>query len=394
VFDFNKFVLNEDYSKDTLLNKYIAIAEQQNDKRWLSKLRSIKERMRIDPEYRSSVNEEIIANGKSLDTEDDKNDTANYTDDDQDGANDNIDNQNTPAPTGTEHIDGGEDSQDDTTPNYTTDNPDANEVVGTDGAPSNPDDTTTGEEGDDDLTPNYGDDNLDDGNDNTTNAGTPGDNGAGDDNTGGNLDSGLDNNDDPNTDGGTGGGDDDLTPNYGDDNPGGDDGTVDGGGTDGDDGTGSDPNVDGGTGEGDDDSTPNYGDERDGDDGTGTGDDVQGGGEGDDEIKQMETELFSNMSPEQIEIKQTELKTQFVSLYANIEKCIDRLSKVNRVEDNIRPIEFVTRKLLELKDLVRDSLIQSYDTRSYVENQIILQRHMAIFSTLTNILEELGKNKK
>jgi hypothetical protein len=388
VFDFNKFVLNEDYSKDTLLNKYIAIAEQQNDKRWLIKLHSIKERMRIDPEYRSSVNEEIIANGKSLDTEDDKKDTANYTDDNQDDANDNIDSQNTPAPTGTEPTDGGEDNQDDTTPNYTTDNPDADDVD--DNATPNPDDNSAGGEDEDDITPNYGDDNPGGDDGATVDTGNPEDNAIGDDNNPeGNLDSGLDNNDDPNA-GGTGE-EDDATPNYGDDNPGGDDGatdTVDGTGG------GDDTNLDGGTGE-DDDSTPNYGDEQDGEgDGTGTGDDTQGGGEGDDEIKQMETELFSNMSPEQIEIKQTELKTQFVSLYVNIEKCIDRLSKVNRVEDNIRPIEFVTRKLLELKDLVRDSLIQSYDTRSYVENQIILQRHMAIFSTLTNILEELGKNKK
>ena len=111
----------------------------------------------------------------------------------------------------------------------------------------------------------------------------------------------------------------------------------------------------------------------------------------DDEIKQLETDLFSDLSPAQIALKQTELKTQFITLYGNIDMAIDRLSKVNRIEANIRPLEFVAQKLLELKDLVRDSLVDSYDTRSYVENMIILQRQMAIFSTLTNILDELGK---
>ena len=99
------------------------------------------------------------------------------------------------------------------------------------------------------------------------------------------------------------------------------------------------------------------------------------------------------MTPAQIAIKQTELKTQFITLYGNIEKTIDRLAKVNRVEDNIKPLEFVTLKLMQLKDLVRDSLIESYDTRSYVENQIMLQRLMAIFATLMNIVEELAKGK-
>ena len=36
-------------------------------------------------------------------------------------------------------------------------------------------------------------------------------------------------------------------------------------------------------------------------------------------------------------------------------------------------------------------MIDQFDTKSYVENQINLQRNMAIYLTLTKILEELNK---
>jgi len=329
------------------------------------------------------LNEEIIANGKSLDDDDDKKNATDYTADKPDPEDTKpADDVETP-PAAVDTVDN------DPAPNYTDDNPDPEDTEPTATAS---DDNTPPDDGDD--TPDYTADKPDDTDDVPDDGATP------EDTT---PDTGTD---DTSTE------DDDATPDYTADAPEANDDTdttadtapaaadTNNGATDGAD-TGDDADAAGDGAEDDDGSSPDYtSDSPEDDDATGDGtdatdgDDASAGSMTDDEIKQLETDLFSDMSPEQIAIKQTDLKTQFVTLYGNVEKVIDRLSKVNRIEDNIRPIEFVTRKLLELKDLVRDSLIQSYDTRSYVENQIILQRHMAIFATLTNIMEELGKNKK
>ena len=112
-----------------------------------------------------------------------------------------------------------------------------------------------------------------------------------------------------------------------------------------------------------------------------------------DEIKQLEDELFASLSPEQVEMKKTELKSQFVKLYDTIDKTIERLSKSDRKSSDISALNFVTKKLFDLKELLKTSLVDNFDSKSYVENQIILQRHMAIFVALTNIIEEIGKKK-
>ena len=112
-----------------------------------------------------------------------------------------------------------------------------------------------------------------------------------------------------------------------------------------------------------------------------------------DEIKQLEDELFQNLTPEQVEVKKVELKEQYVKLYEDIDKVIDKLSKVERQEDYIRPINFVVKKLMEMRELLKDALTINFKSKSYMENQILLMRFMSNYTTLTKIIEELNKSK-
>ena len=120
----------------------------------------------------------------------------------------------------------------------------------------------------------------------------------------------------------------------------------------------------------------------------GTGPDMQ-----QDEIKELEDSLFQHLKPDQIKSAKINLKGQFVDLYETIDKTIERLDKIDRTSSDISTINFVVKKLFEIRTLLKEALIKNFDNKSYVENQIILQRHMAIFSALTNILGELGKTK-
>ena len=109
----------------------------------------------------------------------------------------------------------------------------------------------------------------------------------------------------------------------------------------------------------------------------------------DDELKQAEVDLFSKLTPAQIQVKNTELKSQFVKTYISIANAIERLSKVDRKEYSIKPLNFVIKKMIELKDLTKEALVINFSNKSYVENQIVLQRIMAVYLNFINIIEEL-----
>ena len=109
----------------------------------------------------------------------------------------------------------------------------------------------------------------------------------------------------------------------------------------------------------------------------------------DDELKQAEVDLFSKLTPAQIQVKNTELKSQFVKTYISITNAIERLSKVDRKEYTIKPLNFVIKKMIELKDLTKEALVINFSNKSYVENQIVLQRIMAVYLNFINIIEEL-----
>lgn len=166
--------------------------------------------------------------------------------------------------------------------------------------------------------------------------------------------------------------------------------------------TGTDaPTGDTGGGEND---APDYtedspeGDGDTGDEGKETGDDtndaeVSNAGE-DDEIDQLQKDVFADMTPAQIAIKDKEQKTQFITLFSDIASALERLNLVGRNSTNMRTIEFVTRKFIELKDNVKDYLVYTYDNESYTKNTFNLNRFIAIYASLIELIENMVEEKK
>lgn len=184
------------------------------------------------------------------------------------------------------------------------------------------------------------------------------------------------------------GGDEGDTPDFTADDGGGE---GDAGGADGEDTdfTADDAGEDGGDNP-DAGAADQNGDAAQGDDGASA---VPGGSAIDDEIKQAQQDVFSNLGPDQIAIKNKELKEQFITLYTDINEVIDRITVINRKSDNIAVIEFVTKKFIELRDLVKDDLLFTFDGKSYVQNQIDIHKFLSIYEALTRIIESLGKQK-
>ena len=197
----------------------------------------------------------------------------------------------------------------------------------------------------------------------------------------------------------------DDAPDYTQDSPEGDGNneTPDAGGGEGEDDApdytqdspegGNEENPEAGNGEGGEDNAPDYTqDSPEGEDGTNDSE-VSDAGE-DDEIDQLQKDVFADMTPAQIAIKDKEQKTQFITLFSDIASALERLNLVGRSSANMRTIEFVTRKFIELKDNVKDYLVYTYDNESYTKNTYNLNRFIAIYASLIELIENMVEEKK
>ena len=108
-----------------------------------------------------------------------------------------------------------------------------------------------------------------------------------------------------------------------------------------------------------------------------------------DELHQMEQEIFADISTDQMNIKVTELKKQFKKLNSVITSSIDKIDRVSRTTYDDSMIEFAVRKLMELKEYSKDYLLKTFNTKTYIENQVELQRIIITFNLITNLFSEI-----
>ena len=189
-----------------------------------------------------------------------------------------------------------------------------------------------------------------------------------------------------------GSGDDDDVGAGEDDNFMDDDGGDDTGETGGDDMGTDDDDV----GAGEDDNFMDDGGDDTGSDDTGSDDTSDDSGEGDSEngeedydLDKIEDELFSSLTPEQIAIKNHELKNQFIELYSLIGTTLVRINDIPKSNDNVNILKFITEKLLELREMIDYNITTAYPTRTYIENNIIYQQCIATVNTIADILDNI-----
>lgn len=109
------------------------------------------------------------------------------------------------------------------------------------------------------------------------------------------------------------------------------------------------------------------------------------------ELKTQEEEILG-LSPEELNVKHTELKSLFLKLYDSTNTIIDRIGNISINNKNSSVINFISRNLADLRTMVVDYLDEVYSTKSYTENSITYNRFVAVLHGINKMLEELGKN--
>lgn len=153
-------------------------------------------------------------------------------------------------------------------------------------------------------------------------------------------------------------------------------------------GGGSDPTAGGGDmgGEGDD---PSAEGDPSQEDPNAPPDDMAGGdmgGQPADEKETAEQELFKDLKPEQLEIKKKELRERFQDLYQITADTVEKLNKVTKTSYDANMIDLSLRQLLNLKDLIHQSITKVFTTRTYVENKIELEKFATLFNSITTTI--------
>lgn len=112
---------------------------------------------------------------------------------------------------------------------------------------------------------------------------------------------------------------------------------------------------------------------------------------GDDEIKELQDDLFDSLTDEQIAIKDKELKNNFIDLYDTIEVTCNRVNDISKSTTMIKPLEFIAEKLNDLSDQVHDYLSYTYKTKTYPENMIMFNMFMHSLSTVNDMLSSIDR---
>lgn len=111
-----------------------------------------------------------------------------------------------------------------------------------------------------------------------------------------------------------------------------------------------------------------------------------------DDIKRQEEEMYSDMSPEQLDIMHRELKSRFIDIYNICTNTIERLSAVHVSEDNISTLEYISRTLSTTKDMIVDYIDNIYKSKSYIENNVNYNKYLVIINAVNKMLENIDND--
>lgn len=113
--------------------------------------------------------------------------------------------------------------------------------------------------------------------------------------------------------------------------------------------------------------------------------------EEEDELEQLERELFKNLKQEEISIRDKELKQNYIQLYYNICNLSDRIETVPKREDSIEVLTFVGNKLQEIKEVLYNYTINNYHLNTYIENNKNYLLYLAFLNKISLLLDQINE---
>ena len=106
-------------------------------------------------------------------------------------------------------------------------------------------------------------------------------------------------------------------------------------------------------------------------------------------LKELEKSIFDQLSTEQKALKTKELKTLYNSVYDKCAEIINTISSADRNPEQAKVYDYVMNSLTDLQKYIKDYLFNIYDSKTYIENMVQLQKYLTVLDTVSNIFEEV-----
>ena len=114
-----------------------------------------------------------------------------------------------------------------------------------------------------------------------------------------------------------------------------------------------------------------------------------------DSAKANDKNLYDSLSPAEQEMKNKNLKEQFIELYSTFESYIEKFNDMTIEFEDMGPqIKHTVDMMFSAKKMIADWLLHVFDSKSYIENDIMYNRYLQVLNSVKNITEDMKKAYK
>ena len=111
---------------------------------------------------------------------------------------------------------------------------------------------------------------------------------------------------------------------------------------------------------------------------------------GEEEPVKHNTDIFSQLTKEEQDIKISELKKLYNELYINCDDMLNKINSINPDEDTMIPLTKITSALYSLKQYIGDYIKKLFPIKSYIENDVTYNRYLIIIQSITKIINNIS----
>lgn len=112
------------------------------------------------------------------------------------------------------------------------------------------------------------------------------------------------------------------------------------------------------------------------------------------EANPINTEIFDSLTPEEQSVKIKELKRLYKDLYTSVVDLSNRVRDTKIDEDNIDMMDKINNDLYDLKNYIKDYFTNSFETKSYIENDIKFSQFLFYLNSIKDVIEKVASSNE
>ena len=109
-------------------------------------------------------------------------------------------------------------------------------------------------------------------------------------------------------------------------------------------------------------------------------------------VNSANTDIYSSLTAEEQAQKIEELKNQYKDLYTECDQFLIKCNNLDVEGSSILTLSKITKSVYNLKQYIKDYFVNSFPYRSIIQNDIMYNRFLFIFDSLSPILDDMKKS--